>query len=100
MTNTPRGSTTYDERKKLLREISRLKKQSTRFETLVEETEQKIFAIEEKFGVEDFYRHTTPEEVQKLQIKKHELSDELSGHLREWETSSQDLEIAQARFGS
>ena len=55
MTNTPRGSTTYDERKKLLREISRLKKQSTRFKTLVEETEQKIFAIEEKFGVEDFY---------------------------------------------
>ena len=98
--NSPPQELSYDERKKLLREISRLKKQSTRFETLVEETEQKIFAIEAKFGVEDFYRHTTPEEVQKLQIKKHELSDELSGHLREWETSSQDLEIAQARFGS
>ena len=98
--NSPPQELSYDERKKLLREISRLKKQSTRFETLVEETEQKIFAIEAKFGVEDFYRHTTPEEVQKLQIKKHELSYELSGHLREWETSSQDLEIAQARFGS
>ena len=98
--NSPPQELSYDERKKLLREISRLKKQSTRFETLVEETEQKIFAIEAKFGVEDFYRHTTPEEVQKLQIKKHELSDELSGHLREWETSSQDLEIARARFGS
>jgi len=98
--NSPPQELSYDERKKLLREISRLKKQSTRFETLVEETEQKIFAIEAKFGVEDFYRHTTPEEVQKLQIKKRELSDELSGHLREWETSSQDLEIAQARFGS
>ena len=98
--NSPPQELSYDERKKLLREISRLKKQSTRFETLVEETEQKIFAIEAKFGVEDFYRHTTPEEVQKLQIEKRELSDELSGHLREWETSSQDLEIAQARFGS
>ena len=98
--NSPPQELSYDERKKLLREISRLKKQSTRFETLVEETEQKIFAIEAKFGVEDFYRRTTPEEVQKLQIKKRELSDELSGHLREWETSSQDLEIAQARFGS
>ena len=98
--NSPPQELSYDERKKLLREISRLKKQSTRFETLVEETEQKIFAIEAKFGVEDFYRHTTPEEVQKLQIKKHELSDKLTGHLREWETSSQDLEIAQARFGS
>ena len=97
--SSPQGLS-YDERKKLLREISRLKKQSTRFETLVEETEQKIFAIEAKFGVEDFYRHTTPEEVQKLQIKKHELSDKLTGHLREWETSSQDLEIAQTRFGS
>ena len=98
--NSPPQELSYDERKKLLREISRLKKQSTRFETLVEETEQKIFAIEAKFGVEDFYRLTTPEEVQKLQIKKRELSDELSGHLRDWETSSQDLEIAQARFGS
>ena len=98
--NSPPQELSYDERKKLLREISRLKKQSTRFETLVEETEQKIFAIEAKFGVEDFYRHTTPREVQKLQVKKRELSDELSGHLREWETSSQDLEIAQARFGS
>ena len=98
--NSPPQELSYDERKKLLREISRLKKQSTRFETLVEETEQKIFAIEAKFGVVDFYRHTTPEEVQKLQIKKNELSDELSGHLRQWETSSQDLEIAQARFGS
>ena len=98
--NSPPQELSYDERKKLLREISRLKKQSTRFETLVEETEQKIFAIEAKFGVEDFYRHTTPGEVQKLQIKKRELSDELSGHLREWETSSQDLEIAQALFGS
>ena len=98
--NSPPQELSYDERKKLLREISRLKKQSTRFETLVEETEQKIFAIEAKFGVEDFYRNTTLEEVQKLQLKKRELSDELSGHLREWETSSQDLEIAQARFGS
>ena len=98
--NSPPQELRYDDRKKLLREISSLKKQSTRFETLVEETEQKIFAIEAKFGVEDFYRHTTPGEVQKLQIKKRELSDELSGHLREWETSSQDLEIAQARFGS
>jgi len=98
--NFPPQKLSYDERKKLLREISRLKKQSTRFETLVEETEQKIFAIEAKFGVEDFYRFTTPEEVQKLQIKKHKLRDELSGHLRKWETSSQDLEIAQARFGS
>ena len=98
--NSSSQELSYDERKNLLREISRLKKQSTRFETLVEETEQKIFAIEEKFGVEDFYRYTTPEEIQKLQIKKSELSDELSGHLKEWETSSQDLEIAQARFGS
>ena len=98
--NSPPQELSYDERKKLLREISRLKKQSTRFETLVEETEQKIFAIEAKFGVEDFYRLTTPEEVQKLQIKKHELSDELSGYLREWETSTQDLEIVQTRFGS
>ncbi len=100
MTHSPFQGLRYDERKKLLREISRLKKQSTRFETLVEETEQKIFAIEAKFGVENFYRHTEPEEVHKLQIKKRELSDELSGHLRQWETSSQDLEIAQARFGS
>ncbi len=98
--NSPPQELSYGERKKLLREISRLKKQSTRFETLVEETEQKIFAIEAKFGVENFYRHTTPEEVQKLQIKKHELSDELYEHLREWEISSKDLEIAQARFGS
>ena len=98
--NSPSQELSYDERKKLLREISRLKKQSTRFETLVEETEQKILAIEAKFGVEDFFRFTTPAEVQKLQIKKHELSDELSGYLREWETSSKDLEIAQARFSS
>jgi len=98
--NSPSQELNYDERKKLLREISRLKKQSTRFETLVEETEQKILAIEAKFGVEDFFRFTTPAEVQKLQIKKHELSDELSGYLREWETSSKDLEIAQARFSS
>ncbi len=89
----------YDKRKKMQREISKLKKQASRFETLVEETEQKIYAIEAKFGVADFFQQTSPDDVQKLQIKKNELSDELSINLRQWETSSQNLESLEASFG-
>jgi len=100
VTRTNPSELSYDERKKLMRKISRLKKQSTRFEILVEETEQKIFDIEAKFGVEDYFRQASPEEIQKLQIEKYELSEELTRYLKLWETSSEDLEIAQARFGS
>ena len=60
--------------KKLQSEISKLKKQSTRFETLIEEGEQKISAIEAKFGVENFYRQASPEEIQNLQTEKEKLS--------------------------
>ena len=88
----------YAERKKLQSEISTLKKQSTRFETLIEEGEQKISAIEEKFGVENFYQQASPEEIQNLQIEKEKLSAQLSSHLSQWETSSHKLEVAQARF--
>ena len=87
------------ERKKLQSEISKLKKQSTRFETLIEEGEQKISAIEAKFGVENFYQQASPEEIQNLQTEKEKLSTQLSTHLSQWETSSQKLEVAQARFG-
>ena len=87
------------ERKKLQSEISKLKKQSTRFETLIEEGEQKISAIEAKFGVENFYQQASPEEIQNLQTEKEKLSAQLSTHLSQWETSSHKLEVAQARFG-
>ena len=90
----------YDKRKKLQREISKLKKQATRYETLVEETEQKISAIEAKFGIVDFFQQTSLNEVQKLQMEKNELSDELSKNLSEWETSSQNLESLEASFGT
>jgi len=88
----------YAERKKLQCEISKLKKQSKRFETLIEEGEQKISAIEAKFGVENFYQQASPEEIQNLQTEKEKLSAQLSTHLRQWETSSHKLEVAQARF--
>ena len=89
----------YDERKKLQSEISKLKKQSTRFETLIEEGEQKISAIEAKFGVENFYQQASPEEIQNLQTEKEKLSAQLSTHVSQWETSSHKLEVAQSRFG-
>ena len=89
----------YDERKKLQSEISKLKKQSTRFETLIEEGEQKISAIEAKFGVENFYQQASLEEIQNLQTEKEKLSAQLSTHVSQWETSSHKLEVAQSRFG-
>jgi len=88
----------YPERKKLQSDISKLKKQSTRFETLIEEGEQKISAIEAKFGVENFYQQASPEEIQNLQTEKEKLSAQLSTHVSQWETSSHKLEVAQARF--
>jgi len=90
----------YDKRKKMQREISKLKKQATRFESLVEETELKISAIEAKFSLEDFYQQTSADEVQKLQTEKSELNDQLSKNLRQWETSSQNLESLEERFGA
>ena len=90
----------YDKRKKMQREISKLKKHATRFESLIEETEIKISAIEEKFGIADFFQQTTPEEVQKLQIEKKVLGDELTKSLKEWENSSQNLESLEARFAA
>ena len=88
----------YDKRKKLQREISKLKKQATRYESLVEETEQKISAIDEKFSIEDFFQQTSSNEVQKLQIEKNELNDQLSKNIRQWETTTQNLESLEARF--
>ena len=82
------------------REISKLKKQATRFESLVEETELKISAIEAKFSIEDFFQQTSADEVQKLQIEKSELNEQLSKNLRQWETSSQNLESLEERFGA
>ena len=90
----------YDKRKKMQREISKLKKQATRFESLVEETELKISAIEAKFSLEDFYQQTSADEVQKLQTEKSELNDQLSKNLRQWETSSQNLESLEESFGA
>ncbi|MFL2743822.1 MAG: ribosomal protection-like ABC-F family protein [bacterium] len=90
----------YDKRKKMQREISKLKKQATRFESLVEETELKISAIEAKFSIEDFFQQTSADEVQKLQIEKSELNEQLSKNLRQWETSSQNLESLEERFGA
>ena len=80
------------------REISKLKKQATRYESLVEETEQKISAIDEKFSIEDFFQQTSSNEVQKLQIEKSELNDQLSKNIRQWETSTQSLESLEAHF--
>jgi uncharacterized protein YdcH (DUF465 family) len=90
----------YDKRKKMQREISKLKKQAIRFESLVEETELKISAIEAKFSLEDFYQQTSADEVQKLQTEKSELNDQLSKNLRQWETSSQNLESLEESFGA
>jgi uncharacterized protein YdcH (DUF465 family) len=90
----------YDKRKKMQREISKLKKQATRFERLVEDNEQKISAIETKFSIEDFFQQTSADEVKKLQLEKSELNDQLSKNLRQWETSSQNLESLEERFGA
>ncbi len=88
----------FEERKKLQRDISKLNKQATRFELLVEETEKKIAEIEAKFGIEDFFQTASIDEVNRLQAEKSNLSLQLTGHLRQWEISSQDLENAKARF--
>ena len=78
--------------------MSKLNKQATRFELLVEETEKKISEIESKFGTEDFYKITSREEVDRLQAEKGRLSKQLSGHLKQWEISSQNLEKAKDQF--
>ena len=88
----------YEGRKKIQGEISKLKKQTKRFEKLIEDAEKKISEIEEKFGIENFYQQASPEQIKNLQIEKQKLSDQLSSHLSEWEASSNKLEIARARF--
>jgi len=88
----------YDERKKLQSEISKLKKQSTRFETMIVDTEKKIAEIEEKFGVENFFQQASSEEIQNLQTEKQKLCSQLSTYLSQWEASSHKLEAVQARF--
>ena len=88
----------FDERKNLQREISKLNKQTARFELLVEETEKKISEIESKFGIEDFFKITYREEVDRLQTEKERLSQQLLGHLKQWEISSQNLENAKEQF--
>ena len=87
-----------EERKNLQRKISKLKKQTTRFELLVEETEKKITEIESKFGKEDFFQITTREEVNRMHAEKGRLDQKLSGHLKQWEISSQNLETAKEQF--
>ena len=89
----------YEKRKKMQREISKLKKEASRYEILVEQTEKKISEIEKKFGIEDFFLRTSHEEIQKLQNEKNQLSKELSINLKQWENFSQHLEIAEERFG-
>ena len=69
-----------------------------RFELLVDETEKKISEIESKFGIEDFFQITSKEEVDRLQAEKGRLSQQLSGHLKQWEISSQNLENAKEQF--
>ena len=88
----------FEERKNLQRKISKLNKQAARFELLVEETEKKISEIESKFGIEDFFQITSREEVDRLQAEKGRLSQQLSGHLKQWEISSQNLEKAKEQF--
>ena len=89
----------FEERKNLQRKISKLNKQTARFELLVEETEKKISEIESKFGIENFFQVTSREEVDRLQAEKGKLSQELSGHLKKWEISTQYLETAKEQFG-
>ena len=84
----------FEERKNIQREISKLNKQAARFELLVEETEKKISEIESKFGIEDFFQKTPREEVNRLQAEKGRLNQQLSGHVKQWEISSQNLENA------
>ena len=88
----------FEERKKFQRKISKLNKQATQFELLVEETEKKISDIESKFGIEDFFQITSREEIDRLQAEKGRLSKQLSWHLKQWEISSQNLESAKVQF--
>jgi len=97
--NSAKEEFSFEKRKKLQREISKLKKETSRYEILVTETEKKISAIEEKFGIEDFFLQTSYQEIQKLQNEKKQLSKELSKNLKQWEFYSQNLEIAEERFG-
>ncbi|MCS5552200.1 MAG: ATP-binding cassette domain-containing protein [SAR324 cluster bacterium] len=88
----------FEERKNLQRKISKLNKQAARFELLVEETEKKISEIESKFGIEDFFQITSRVEVNRMKAEKGRLSQQLSGHLKQWEISSQNLENAKEQF--
>ena len=89
----------FDTRKKMKRDISKLKKQVSHNERLVEEAEQKISSIEDKFGIEDFFQNTSADEIQKLQIEKSELNDQLKKNMKEWENSSKNLQNLEDRFG-
>ena len=96
--DTQQKKLSFEERKILKREIYKLKKQTTRLEILTEETEKKISEIESKFGIEDFFQITSREEVERLQAEKGRLNDQLSGHLKKWEISTQNLENAKEQF--
>ena len=93
-----RNKLNFEERKNLQRKISKLNKQAARFEFLVEETEKKISEIESKFGIKNFFQITSREEVDRLQAEKGRLGQQLSGQLKQWEISSQNLENAKEQF--
>ena len=89
----------FDKRRKLRKEITKLKKEASRYEGLVEKTENRISEIEKKFEIEDFYLQTSREEVKKLENEKNRLNRELSENIKQWEISSNNLEIAEERLG-
>jgi len=97
--DSPKEELNFEKRKKLQREITKLKKETHFYEILVEETEQKISEIEKKFEIEDFFVQTSHEDVLKLQKEKNKLNDELSKNIKQWENFSQNLEIAEERLG-
>ena len=89
----------FDKRRKLRKEITKLKKEASRYEGLVEKTENRISEIEKKFEIEDFYLQTSRDEVKKLENEKNRLNKELSENIKQWEIFSHNLEIAEERLG-
>ena len=62
------------------------------------EFQKKIYEIESNFGKKDFFHTTSRDEIKRLQAEMGRLNEKLSGYLKEWESSSQDLENAKEKF--
>ncbi len=86
------------ERQELKRLVNQISKKNIQLEKSIELQENEIAAIDAQFSAAEFYKITTPEQIQALQQRKEKLSVQLSADFQMWEKLLCELESMQARL--